>query len=149
MSNKRISQQIHLKFPADPSYESIYQNTIRTMLDYAHPQPQVYGDVRVAVSEVITNVIRHAYPTDEPGPVEMTVTLYEDNEYMTIQVKDKGVGIDDVEKCREPLYTTGDQSCTGMGFTIAESFCDDVKVRTTPGKGTTVTLYKQLRPYLK
>ena len=63
---------------------------------------------------------------------------------MEILVKDAGVGIPDVEKAREPLYTTGNEERSGMGFTIMESFMDRVKVRSTPGKGTAVTMTKRL-----
>ena len=63
---------------------------------------------------------------------------------MEILVKDNGVGIEDVDRAREPLYTTGNEERSGMGFTIMESFMDRVRVRSTPGKGTTVVLSKQI-----
>ena len=100
------------------------------------------NDVRTAVSEAVTNCIVHAYP-DKLGPVTLRLRLYPDNT-LEIQVKDKGVGIPDVERARQPMFTTGGSERSGMGFTIMESFMDGVKVRSTPGKGTVVTLRRRL-----
>ena len=100
------------------------------------------NDVRTAVSEAVTNCIVHAYP-DRLGPVTLRLRIYPDNT-LEIQVKDKGVGIPDVERARQPMFTTGGAERSGMGFTIMESFMDGVKVRSTPGKGTVVTLRRRL-----
>ena len=100
------------------------------------------NDVRTAVSEAVTNCIVHAYP-DRLGPVTLRLRLYPDNT-LEVQVKDKGVGIPDVERARQPMFTTGGAERSGMGFTIMESFMDGVKVRSTPGKGTVVTLRRRL-----
>ena len=99
-------------------------------------------DIKTAVSEAVTNCIVHAYP-DRLGKVSMRLRLFEDNT-LEIQVKDWGVGIADVEQARQPLYTTGTEERSGMGFTIMESFMDAVKVRSTPGKGTVVTLRRRV-----
>jgi len=100
------------------------------------------NDIKTAVSEAVTNCIVHAYP-DTIGKVTMRMRLFEDNS-LEILVRDWGVGIEDVEQARAPLFTTGDESRSGMGFTIMESFMDGVKVRSTPGKGTSVTLRRRL-----
>ena len=100
------------------------------------------NDIKTAVSEAVTNAIVHAYP-DSLGRVGMRLRLFEDNT-LEIVVKDWGVGIEDVEKARQPLYTTGSEERSGMGFTIMESFMDGVKVRSRLGKGTTVTLRRRL-----
>ena len=100
------------------------------------------NDVRTAVSEAVTNCIVHAYP-DRLGPVTLRLRLYPDNT-LEVQVKDKGVGIPDVERARQPMFTTGGSERSGMGFTIMESFMDGVKVRSTPGRGTVVTLRRRL-----
>ena len=100
------------------------------------------NDVRTAVSEAVTNCIVHAYP-DRLGPVTLRLRLYPDNT-LEVQVKDKGVGIPDVERARQPMFTTGGAERSGMGFTIMESFMDGVRVRSTPGKGTVVTLRRRL-----
>lgn len=102
------------------------------------------NDIRTAVSEAVTNCIVHAYP-DSLGLVTLRLRLYGDNT-LEIQVKDKGVGIPDVEQARQPMYTTGGADRSGMGFTIMESFMDKVTVRSAPGKGTRVTMRRRVLP---
>lgn len=100
------------------------------------------GDIKTAVSEAVTNAIVHAYP-EELGRIVMKLRAYSDHT-LEIVVRDWGVGIPDVGKAREPLFTTGNEERSGMGFTIMESFMDTVKVRSAVGKGTTVTLRKKI-----
>jgi stage II sporulation protein AB (anti-sigma F factor) len=100
------------------------------------------GDVKTAVSEAVTNAIVHAYPNCL-GKVTLRLRLFPDNT-MEIVVKDKGVGIEDVKRARTPLFTTGNEERSGMGFTIMESFMDTLKVRSTLGKGTTVIMRKKV-----
>ena len=100
------------------------------------------NDIKTAVSEAVTNCIVHAYP-DRLGKVTVRLRLFGDNT-LEIVVKDQGVGIEDIERARTPLFTTGNEERSGMGFTIMESFTDGLKVRSTPGKGTTVTMRKRI-----
>ena len=100
------------------------------------------NDIKTAVSEAVTNAIVHAYP-DSLGKVRMKLKLFSDNT-LEIVVQDWGVGIADVEQARVPLFTTGDDQRSGMGFTIMESFMDALKVKSVPGKGTTVTLRRRI-----
>lgn len=100
------------------------------------------NDIKTAVSEAVTNCIVHAYP-EKLGTVTMRLRLFEDNS-LEIMVKDSGVGIPDVEKARKPLFTTGGDDRSGMGFTIMESFMDTLRVRSAPGKGTTVTMRRRV-----
>lgn len=100
------------------------------------------ADIKTAVSEAVTNAIVHAYP-DAMGKVSMRLRLL-DSSTLEIQVKDWGVGIPDVEQARTPLFTTGGEERSGMGFTIMESFTDTLRVRSIVGKGTTVTMRKRV-----
>ena len=100
------------------------------------------NDIKTAVSEAVTNAIVHAYP-DRLGRIALRLRLLEGNT-LEVQVKDTGVGIPDVEQARAPLFTTGSEERSGMGFTIMESFMDSLKVRSAPGKGTTVTMRKRI-----
>ena len=100
------------------------------------------ADIKTAVSEAVTNAIVHAYP-DRLGRIALRLRLLEGNT-LEVQVKDAGVGIPDVEQARAPLFTTGSEERSGMGFTIMESFMDSLKVRSAPGKGTTVTMRKRI-----
>ncbi|MEG1857266.1 MAG: anti-sigma F factor [Pseudoflavonifractor sp.] len=108
------------------------------------PTLEEISDIKTAVSEAVTNCIVHAYP-QELGIVSMRLRLYEENLFEVV-IRDRGVGIPDIEQARTPLFTTGDEARSGMGFTIMESFMDGIKVRSVVGKGTTVTLRKKISP---
>ena len=90
----------------------------------------------------MTNAIVHGYP-DRIGKIVLKLRRRE-NQVLEIVVRDWGVGIADIEQARTPLFTTGSEERSGMGFTIMESFMDSLKVRSTPGKGTTVTMRRQI-----
>ena len=100
------------------------------------------NDLKTAVSEAVTNAIVHGYP-NTIGRVTMGMKLFEDNT-VEITVKDRGVGIADLNQARTPLSPTGGAERAGMGFTIMESFTDGMKVRSIPGRGTTVVLSKKI-----
>ena len=104
--------------------------------------PQL-ADIKTAVSEAVTNCIVHAYP-DRVGPVVLTLTVYP-GRLVRITVADKGIGIPDIPKAMEPLFTTGNQEeRSGLGFAVMQSFMDKVTVHSVPGRGTRVTLTKRL-----
>ena len=105
------------------------------------PTLEEINDVKTAVSEAVTNCIVHAYP-DRLGQISLRMRLFEDNT-LELVIRDTGVGIPDVDQAREPLYTTGGEDRSGMGFTIMESFMDSIRVRSKPGKGTSVTLRRR------
>ncbi len=100
------------------------------------------GDIKTAVSEAVTNAIVHAYP-DALGKISLRASIFDGN-VLEIVVRDWGCGIADVDKAREPLYTTGGEERSGMGFTIMESFMDALVVRSKPGKGTVVTMKRRI-----
>ena len=101
------------------------------------------SDIKTAVSEAVTNAIVHGY-REKMGNVELIMKIYKDR-ILSVTVRDRGCGIENIEKAMEPLFTTGvDEERAGLGFTVMESFMDTVKVHSTVGKGTTVTLVKRL-----
>ena len=105
--------------------------------------PQL-ADIKTAVSEAVTNCIVHAYP-DHIGPVTVTAAIYEGG-IVRITISDRGVGIPDVAKAMEPMFTTGDaEERAGLGFAVMQSFMDKVRVSSAPGRGTRVTLTKRLQ----
>ena len=106
------------------------------------PTLEELGDIKTAVSEAVTNAIVHAYP-DTLGKVVVKLRILP-GQVLEIAVRDWGVGIEDVEQARTPLFTTGSDERSGMGFTIMESFMDTVKVRSKPGKGTTVVMRRSI-----
>ena len=100
------------------------------------------ADLRTAVSEAVTNCIVHAYP-DRIGRIGMQLRLYGDGR-LVVKISDWGCGIADVKQAMTPLFTTGGEERSGLGFSVMESFCDKVRVRSQEGKGTVVTLEKYI-----
>ena len=138
---------IKLEFPAKSVNEGFARAAVAAFASQLDPTLGEIGDIKTAVSEAVTNAVVHAYP-EKLGMVMLRVRILPD-ERLEIVVKDHGVGIPDVEKAKTPLYTTGGEERSGMGFTIMESFTDQLTVRSVPGRGTTVTMKKKLAPRLK
>ena len=134
---------IKLEFPAKSVNEGFARAAVAAFASQLDPTLGEIGDIKTAVSEAVTNAVIHAYP-EKLGMVMLRVRILPD-ERLEIVVKDHGVGIPDVEKAKTPLYTTGGEERSGMGFTIMESFMDTVKVKSAPGKGTTVTMCRRIR----
>ena len=99
-------------------------------------------DFKTAVSEAVTNCIVHAYK-ETCGKIYINGVIFDDNT-VRLTVRDRGCGIADISKATQPLYTTGGSDRAGLGFTVMESFCDNIKVRSSLGKGTSVTLTKKI-----
>ncbi len=107
------------------------------------PTLEEINDIKTSVSEAVTNCIVHAYKNGV-GKIYITVKLFEGG-ITEIKIKDKGCGIEDIDKAREPLYTTLGGERSGLGFSVMESFSDSLKVKSKPGAGTTVTITKKIR----
>ena len=135
---------IKLEFPSKSSNEAFARSAAAAFAAQLDPTMEEMGDIRTAVSEAVTNAIVHAYP-DTIGRISMRLRILE-GDGLEISVRDWGRGIDNVEKAMEPLYTTGGEERSGMGFTIMGSFTDRLKVRSAPGRGTTVTMQKFICP---
>jgi len=106
------------------------------------PDIEELNDVKTAVSEAVTNAIVHGY-REKAGKIYITVSIT-DNNIVRIRIRDKGVGIEDVPKAMEPLFTTAGSERAGLGFAVMESFMDSVRVTSQSGKGTAVTLKKRI-----
>lgn len=135
---------IKLEFPSKSSNEGFARTAAAAFAAQLDPTMEELGDIKTAVSEAVTNAIVHAYP-DSIGEVLMKMRIL-DGEILEISVKDWGVGIEDVEKAMQPLYTTGGEERSGMGFTIIGSFMDKLRVRSAPGKGTVVIMRRRICP---
>jgi len=131
-----------VEFWSRSANEGFARTTAACFAAQLDPTLDEINDIKTAVSEAVTNCIVHAYP-EELGIIKLRLRLLEDYT-IEIVIKDKGVGIPDVARAREPLYTTGNEERSGMGFTIMESFTDEMKVRSEVGKGTTVVLRKKI-----
>lgn len=133
---------IKLEFPARSVNEGFARAAAAAFAAQMDPTMEELGDIRTAVSEAVTNAIVHAYPS-EIGTVTMRLRILEGN-VLELMVRDRGVGIPDVKKAMEPMFSTGGEERSGMGFTIMGSFMDGLRVRSAPGKGTTVTMSKKI-----
>lgn len=142
MRTIKYTNQVSLVFPSRSANEAFARSAAAAFAAQLDPTLDELGDIKTAVSEAVTNAIVHAYP-DALGKVELKLRLYPGNE-LEIIVRDWGVGIPDIEKARTPLFTTGNEERSGMGFTIMESFMDSLKVKSAPGKGTTVTMRRRI-----
>ena len=138
----KAENYIKLEFPARAVNEGFARAAVAAFVSQLDPTLTELGDLKTAVSEAVTNAVVHAYP-DSIGVVQLRARILPGGE-LELVVKDKGVGIADVERARTPLYTTGGEERSGMGFTIMEGFTDKLRVRSAPGRGTTVTMRRRL-----
>ena len=138
----KIENHVTLEFPSRSANEGFARTAAACFAAQLDPTLEEVNDIKTAVSEAVTNAIVHAYP-DTLGKVSVRLRIKEDR-VLEIVVKDWGVGIADVDQARTPLFTTGSEERSGMGFTIMESFMDTLKVRSAPGRGTTVTMARKI-----
>lgn len=138
----KYENYIKLEFPSKSCNEALARSVAGVFASQMDPTMEELGDIRTAVSEAVTNCIVHAYP-DCIGKILMRCRILEDNR-LEIVIRDWGRGIEDVGKARKPLYTTGGEERSGMGFTIMESFMDSLAVRSKNGKGTVVTMKRRI-----
>ena len=131
-----------LEFPSKSTNEAFARSAVACFAAQLDPTLEELGDIRTAVSEAVTNCIVHAYP-DGLGIIYLRCRILKDN-VLDIVIKDRGVGIPDIDQARRPAYTTGGSDRSGMGFTIMESFMTDLEISSKPGKGTTVHMRRRL-----
>ena len=132
-----------LKFPSKSSNEGFARSAVACFAAQMDPTLEEMGDIRTAVSEAVTNCIVHAYP-DAYGMITLRCRILKDHT-LDIVIKDNGIGIENVEQAKRPMYTTGGSERSGMGFTIMESFMTWFSVESVPGKGTTVHMRRKLQ----
>lgn len=141
-----VTNYIKLEFPSFSSNESFARAAAAGFAAQLDPTLDELGDIKTSVSEAVTNCIVHAYP-DSIGTISMRLRIL-DGEKLEIVIRDKGRGIADLQQAMLPMYTTGGEERSGMGFTIMESFMDRLTVKSAPGKGTTVSMRKRIAPRL-
>lgn len=134
--------EMKLTFPSRSANESFARSAVASFLSQLDPAVDELADLRTAVSEAVTNCIVHAY-RDTIGSITIQMRLYADGRTV-IKIRDRGCGIDNVEQAMEPLFTTGGDDRSGLGFSVMESFTDRLKVSSKPGKGTVVTMEKYI-----
>ncbi|HLS23433.1 MAG TPA: anti-sigma F factor [Pseudogracilibacillus sp.] len=140
-----MKNEMELTFLSVSENESFARSTVASFITQLDPTLDELTEIKTVVSEAVTNSIIHGYEEQKDGRITITCRIYESNE-VEISIIDYGVGIENIELAKEPLYTSKPElERSGMGFSIMESFMDQVTVTSTVGVGTTVTMRKQIQ----
>ncbi len=135
--------QLKIEFPSVSANEGFARSAAACFAAQLDPTLEELGDIKTSVSEAVTNCIVHAYP-DTIGRISMKMKIYEGG-LLEISIRDWGCGIGDLEQAMQPMYTTGGEERSGMGFTIMDSFMDKLKVKSQKGKGTSVNMRRYIK----
>ena len=139
----KIINAVKFIFPGISENERTARAVVSAFLVQLDPTVEELADIRTAVSEAVTNAIVHG-SRQCSGDVELHIKLLENRE-IYLRIKDHGCGITDVAQAMQPLFTTApEEERAGLGFAVMESFMDKLKVKSVPGKGTTITMRKKL-----
>lgn len=136
-----MTNNFKMQIPAISQNEAFARNTISAFVLSLSPTIEEINDIKTAISEAVTNCVVHAY--DAEGIIAIEAEIKDNVLFVTIS--DNGKGITDVEKAREPMFTSGGDERSGMGFTIMETFMDSVEIISTVGQGTSVTMTKAIK----
>lgn len=140
---RAIKNEMSLSFPSKSCNEAFARSAVAAFVMNLDPTISELSDIKTAVSEAVTNCIVHGYRRSS-GTIYIKGRITGDNK-VTLKIRDKGCGIEDVKKAMEPLYTSApEEERAGLGFAVMQSFCDKVRVKSAVGKGTTVTLEKMI-----
>lgn len=139
-----MENRMKIEFAARAENEAFARAAAAAFVAFLDPTIEELTEIKTGVSEAVSNSIIHGYGEDPNGIVELACEVRQGGKVI-ITIRDRGMGIDDVEKAREPMFTTGrTEERSGMGFTVMESFMDRLEVESQAGEGTTVTMTKQL-----
>lgn len=136
----KLLNKVEISFPSCSINESFARAAVSSFLAQLDPTVSDLTDMKTAVSEAVTNAIVHGYK-DTIGTVYITVKIFE-NGRACVKIRDRGCGIPDINQAMEPLFTTGGDERAGLGFAVMQTFCDKIRVTSTAGRGTSVTLTK-------
>ncbi len=140
---REIKNEMKLEFLSKSANESFARIAVAAFFSQLDPTIEELADIKTCVSEAVTNSIIHAYPNKD-GIIKINSKLYEDE--IHIEISDNGIGIENIEEAREPLYTTkSNLERSGMGFTIMENFMDEFKVESIVDLGTKITMKKKVK----
>jgi len=141
---REVTNSMKITLPGYSKNEALARMCAAAFAAQLDPTVEEISDIKAAVSEAVTNCIVHAYP-DCIGDIDMKLRIL-DGDTLYIRITDKGRGIEDVEQAMQPMFTTAPEGeRAGLGFAVMESFTDSLRVRSKPGKGTTVTMTKTIR----
>ena len=139
----KAKNEMRISFPSNSNNEAFGRAVVAAFAAQLDPTIDELSDIKTAVSEAVTNCIVHAY-RDTIGMIYITAK-YDDHGTLQIKIRDKGCGIADVEQAMQPLFTTAGEERAGLGFAVMESFMDKLRVRSSPGRGTTVTMLRTIK----
>ncbi len=134
--------EMSVSFLSCSANEAFGRAAVAAFVAQLDPTIDELSDIKTAVSEAVTNCIVHAY-RNSIGVVYINCKLHENGE-VTIKIRDRGCGIEDIRQAMQPLYTTAGEERAGLGFAVMESFMDQLRVTSKPGRGTCVTMYKTI-----
>ena len=138
-----VRNEMQIKFPSNSVNEAFARTAVTLFVSQLDPTMEELTDIKTAVSEAVTNCIVHAY-RETIGTIVITAKILEEST-VYIKIKDRGIGIGDVKRAMEPLFTTApEEERAGLGFAVMESFMDSLRVTSAPGKGTSVVMKKKL-----
>jgi stage II sporulation protein AB (anti-sigma F factor) len=140
----KIKNKFSMTFVSRSANESFARACVTAFATQLDPTLEEINDIKTAVSEAVTNCIVHAYG-EQIGNIYITAELIEPNS-IRIKIRDKGCGIENIKQAMEPLYSSLGGERAGLGFAVMESFMDKVRVSSKLGKGTTVTMIKNISP---
>lgn len=140
-----INNHMELSFDAVSVNEAFSRTAVAMFMAQLDPTLEQIDDVKTAVSEAVTNAIIHGYNEDEPEKQVKMKCMYDENRILTIKIIDEGIGIKNIDKAMQPLYTSKPQmERSGMGFSFMQAFMDSLVVESECGRGTTFTMTKKL-----
>ncbi len=140
-----INNHMELSFDAVSVNEAFSRTAVAMFMAQLDPTLEQIDDVKTAVSEAVTNAIIHGYNEDEPEKQVKMKCMYDENRILTIKIIDEGIGIKNIDKAMQPLYTSKPQmERSGMGFSFMQAFMDSLVIESECGRGTTVTMTKKL-----
>ena len=141
----KIVNEMNISFASKSINESFARSVVSAFVLNLDPTINELADIKTAVSEAVTSSIVHGYKMED-GTIYINGKITDKNKVI-LKIRDRGCGIEDIEKAMEPLFTTApEEERAGLGFAVMQSFMDKVKVSAAPGKGTTVTMEKTIIP---
>lgn len=139
-----VTNKFSMNMLSRSANEGFARTAVAAFAAQLDPTLEEISDIKTAVSEAVTNCIVHAY-RDALGKIYISCEIV-GGDTIRIKIRDKGCGIENVQKAMEPLYTTVGGERAGLGFAVMQSFTDGIKVNSRVGKGTTVTMIKRISP---
>lgn len=143
--NTKVTNEMKLEFRAVSDNEAFARTAVAAFVTQLNPTLEEISDIKTAVSEAVTNAIIHGYDGEDGENNKVWLSCVIKSDVLEVEICDRGVGIENIEKAMEPLYTTKPElERSGMGFSFMEAFMDDLEVISEVGQGTTIHMVKKI-----